>query len=118
MFIAVLRLQADATLGVASEHALKRRWAKTVVVPPVLCVRRARCRLPQVCGVSCFACGALVLADFSFSALRFIVAVIDVLAFALVLDLDVVLAASGDSADDGVALAGACFGPCSAALLE
>jgi hypothetical protein len=68
--------------------------------------------------VSCFACGALVLADFGFSALRFIVAVIAVLAFALVLDLDVVPAACGDSADDGAALAGACFGPCSAALLE
>jgi hypothetical protein len=52
------------------------------------------------------------------SALRFIVAVITVLAFVLALDLDVVPDTCGDTADEAEAIANALLGTCSGILLD
>jgi hypothetical protein len=55
---------------------------------------------------------------FGFSALRFIVAVITVLAFVLVLDLDVMPETCGGSGDEAEVIASALLGACSAILLD
>jgi hypothetical protein len=58
------------------------------------------------------------LACFGFSALRFMVAVITVLALVLALDLDVVPDTCGGSGDEAEAIAGALLGACSAIRLD
>jgi hypothetical protein len=71
----------------------------------------------QVCGASRPACGKVIFAGFGFSALRFIVAVITVLAVVLILDLDIAFDTRVGSVDEGEVIAGARCA-CSAILLD
>jgi hypothetical protein len=81
--------------------------------------RRARpCRFRQVCGVFCpAACSKVVFACFGFSALRFMVAVITVLDFALAF-VDTASDTRGRSAGEAEATASALRGASSAVFLD
>jgi hypothetical protein len=112
-FISVVRLQVDKAFG-AVFRTLRLHSRQLIVLDHIALAPR-RC-FHQVCAVSCTACSGLVFAGFGLSALRFIVAVITVLAFVLALDLDVVPDTCGGSADEAEAIANALFGTCSGIL--